>query len=73
MRLMATALAQTGVTVLTKPVRKTDLHQFKSAFAASSIRPDQPLASIDEVQLLDDQRLREALATAIRAIPWEEI
>jgi 4-amino-4-deoxychorismate lyase len=72
-RLMAAALTQIGVPVLARPVQHSDLREFKAAFATYSVCCNQPIASIDQVQLRDDQRLRDILDTARSAIPWEKI
>ena len=56
-----------------RPVARGDLPDLLAAAAVNSICPAQPIASVDDVVFTDSAALTDALETAWKTVPTEEI
>jgi hypothetical protein len=54
-------------------VVRGELPDLLAAAAVNSICPAQPIASVDDVVFTDSAALTDALQTAWRTVPWDEI
>jgi 4-amino-4-deoxychorismate lyase len=73
MVLLQVAMTMTGVPWGIRPVVRGELPDLLAAAAVNSICPAQPIANVDDVVFTDSAALTDALQTAWRTVPWDEI
>jgi 4-amino-4-deoxychorismate lyase len=73
MVLLQIAMTMTGVPWGIRPVSRAELPDLLAAAAVNSICPARPIESIDDVVFTDSAALTDALTTAWKTVPWDEI
>ena len=73
MVLLQVAMTMTGVPWGIRPVVRGELPDLLAAAAVSSISSARPIESIDDVVFTDSATLTDALETAWKTVPWDEI
>ena len=73
MVLLQVAMTMTGVPWGIRAVVRGDLPDLLAAAAVNSICPAQPIASVDDVVFTDSAALTDALETAWKTVPTDEI
>jgi hypothetical protein len=63
----------TGVPWGIRPVHRGELPDLLAAAAVNSINPARAVESIDDVVFTDSGALTDALETAWKTVPWDEI
>jgi branched-subunit amino acid aminotransferase/4-amino-4-deoxychorismate lyase len=73
MVLLQIAMTMTGVPWGIRPVTRGELPDLLAAAAVNSTWPGRPIASVDDVVFTDSAALTDALRTAWKTVPWDEI
>jgi len=73
MVLLQVAMTMTGVPWGIRPVHRGELPDLLAAAAVNSINPARAVESIDDVVFTDSGALTDALETAWKTVPWDEI
>jgi 4-amino-4-deoxychorismate lyase len=73
MVLLQVAMTMTGVPWGIRPVTRHELPDLLAAAAVNSVCAGQPIASVDDVVFTDSAALTDALATAWKTVPGDEI
>jgi 4-amino-4-deoxychorismate lyase len=73
MVLLQIAMTMAGVPWGIRPVVRHELPDLLAAAAVNSIWPGRPIASVDDVVFTDSAALTDALGTAWKTVPWDEI